>query len=147
MDRVKEVNYGDCFYFRPLTMASLDQVDPCLAINLHNNSYRNPAEFTIVLTGNVDRDTLLPLVCKYLASIPPTDLPIPKAISDIKALPVCYPEQPVVEDFKVWFVACGQVRMNMLETGIIKSSYLETPFLDPFSSSSSCCCCCCIRSP
>lgn len=53
------------------------------------------------MTGNVSKEELLPLVQQYLASLPPTALPVPKTARDITPLPFAYPSAPVVEDVKV----------------------------------------------
>ena len=50
--RVRCVNYSDCWYFRPMTVAQLDAVDPEVACTHYNASFHNPAEFQLVLTGN-----------------------------------------------------------------------------------------------
>eukprot|EP00198_Chlamydomonas_reinhardtii_P008817 XP_001698154.1 predicted protein [Chlamydomonas reinhardtii] len=76
-----------------------EAVDPALALAHHNMSWRNPAEFRIVLTGNVDRAALEPLLCAYLATIPKTGLPPPK-LPKVTPLPYSFPEEPVVEDVK-----------------------------------------------
>ncbi|KAG2437776.1 hypothetical protein HYH02_011151 [Chlamydomonas schloesseri] len=103
--RVRLVNYGGCYYFRQLTLEDFEAVDPALALAHHNMSWRNPAEFRIVLTGNVDRAALEPLLCTYLATIPKTGLPPPKLPKEVTPLPYSFPEEPVVEDVKVSMVS------------------------------------------
>ncbi|GAX81449.1 hypothetical protein CEUSTIGMA_g8878.t1 [Chlamydomonas eustigma] len=73
--RVSRVNYGDCYYFKAFTLDDLKVIDPNLACEMHNKRFKNPAEFTLVLTGKIDREALIPLVEKYLASIPSCPLP------------------------------------------------------------------------
>ncbi|EFJ46689.1 hypothetical protein VOLCADRAFT_105434 [Volvox carteri f. nagariensis] len=99
--RVRYINYGGCYYFKQLTLEEVDKVDPALALAHHNLSWRNPAEFTLVLTGNVDRGQLEQLLCRYLATLPKTALPPPKLPKDVKPLPYRFPETPVVEDVKL----------------------------------------------
>ncbi|KAJ9517538.1 hypothetical protein QJQ45_024978 [Haematococcus lacustris] len=103
--RCKEINYGDCYYFKPVTLEELDRVDMQQAVAHHNRSFKNPAEFTLLFTGNVQRDRLLPLVLQYLATIPPSPLPAPQALKDITPLPWSPPTQPHVEDVKVSMVS------------------------------------------
>ncbi|KAL6755922.1 Metalloenzyme, LuxS/M16 peptidase-like protein [Haematococcus lacustris] len=103
--RCKEINYGDCYYFKPVTLEELDRVDMQQAVTHHNRSFKNPAEFTLLFTGNVQRDRLLPLVLQYLATIPPSPLPAPRALKDITPLPWSPPTQPHVEDVKVSMVS------------------------------------------
>jgi hypothetical protein len=49
--RVRLVNYGGCYYFEPVTLADLAAVELQGCCSHHNSSYCNPAEFTVVLTG------------------------------------------------------------------------------------------------
>ncbi|GIL74679.1 hypothetical protein Vretimale_2315 [Volvox reticuliferus] len=103
--RVRYINYGGCYYFKQLTLEDVDRVDPALALAHHNLSWQNPGEYTLVLTGNVDREQFLPLLCRYLATLPKTGLPPPKLPKDVKSLPYSFPETPVVEDVKVSMVS------------------------------------------
>lgn len=80
-------------------------MDPHLACAHHNLNYRNPAEFVVVFTGNVDRDALLPLVARYLASLPATGIPPPRPPATITPLPVSFPDAPMVEDVSVAMVS------------------------------------------
>ena len=100
-NRVKLLNYGECYYWRPITLEDVDEIDLPLACAFHNISFRNPAEFTLVITGNVSLDVLSPLISQYLASIPSTSLPPPKSIHQVTALPHVFPIKPVVEDVLV----------------------------------------------
>ncbi|GIL48315.1 hypothetical protein Vafri_4598 [Volvox africanus] len=103
--RVRYINYGGCYYFKQLTLEDVDRVDPALALAHHNLSWQNPGEYTLVLTGNIDREQFLPLLCRYLATLPKTGLPPPKLPKDVKPLPYSFPETPVVEDVKVSMVS------------------------------------------
>ena len=53
------------------------------------------------LAGKLNRETLLPLICTYLASIPATNIPPPRLPAEVTPLAVTYPEAPVVEDVQV----------------------------------------------
>ena len=46
-----QVNYGDCYYFKPMSLDDLQGVDAHLACAFNNINFRNPAEYTVVLTG------------------------------------------------------------------------------------------------
>ena len=126
--RVKEVNYGNSYYFKPMTAEGLASIDPHLSCSFHNMNYRNPAEFVLVLTGehgyvyelhsresvacferhagNIDVDSFRPLVSKFLASIPSTKIPAVKAAAEISPLKVTFPSGTTVEDVKVSRPAC-----------------------------------------
>lgn len=62
--------------------------------------------------GKLDREVLLPLVLRYLASIPATPLPPPKTLPEVKPLPVVYPDAPIVEDVKVRTSREGQEQLS-----------------------------------
>ncbi|GLC40306.1 hypothetical protein PLESTM_001046900 [Pleodorina starrii] len=103
--RVRYINYGGCYYFKQITLEDVDRADPSLALAHHNFSWHNPGEFTLVLTGNVDRELLEPLLCRYLATLPASGLQPPKLPKDVTPLPYTFPETPVVEDVKVSMVS------------------------------------------
>ena len=44
---------------------------------------------------------LVPLIEKYLASIPSTGIPPARRVAEITALKVVFPSEPVIEDVKV----------------------------------------------
>ena len=71
-----------------------------LTVTGASQAFRNPAEFTVVLTGAITEEALLPLVCQYLASIPAQDQPQPLQPRDIASLPFSFPERPYEADVK-----------------------------------------------
>lgn len=105
VQRVQQLNYGDCYYFQTLTPQMVDELDVEAAAEYHNRSFRNPAEFTVVFTGDVSRALLAPLVVTYLASIPAVDSPAPLAVTSVTPLPWAFPQEPVVEDVQVAMVS------------------------------------------
>jgi hypothetical protein len=53
-----QVCYEDCYYFRPPTVADLDQLDLPAAFAYFCRSFQNPAEFTICFTGSLQVGSL-----------------------------------------------------------------------------------------
>lgn len=53
-NRVRKINYGDCYYFLPVTLRDLDRVNADAACAHFSQAFRNPAEFTVCLTGTLD---------------------------------------------------------------------------------------------
>lgn len=51
--RVRQVCYGDCYYFKPPTVADLDHLDFPAAFRYFSRSFTNPSEFTICFTGSL----------------------------------------------------------------------------------------------
>jgi predicted Zn-dependent peptidase len=105
-NRVRLVNYGGCHYFTPMSEADVRRVDLRAAAAHHNRAYSNPAEFKVVLTGSIEPEALRPLVCKYLATLPPRDDPPPRALKDVTPLQWSPPSRPVVEDVPVRVCVC-----------------------------------------
>ena len=52
------------------TLADLDRVDPNRILTLARQGMANAANFTFVFVGDFQRDSLLALVCRYIASLP-----------------------------------------------------------------------------
>ena len=61
--KVRCVNYSDCWYFQPMTVAQLDSVDPEVGAQHYNASYHNPAEFQFVLAGNFQASSCICVPC------------------------------------------------------------------------------------
>ena len=52
------------------TLADLDHVDPNRILTLARQGMANAANFTFMFVGHFQRDSLLALVCRYIASLP-----------------------------------------------------------------------------
>eukprot|EP00959_Pyramimonas_sp_CCMP1952_P379997 7960507-Pyramimonas_sp.AAC.1 len=50
-NRVRYVNYGNCWYFKPMTKKEFLRVDPFEACDFFSKCFRNPKEFTVVLVS------------------------------------------------------------------------------------------------
>ena len=55
---------------RPLTPASVDQMNLGRALAFHKNRFEDASDFTFVFVGSFDPETMKPLVERYLASLP-----------------------------------------------------------------------------
>eukprot|EP00899_Mesostigma_viride_P018829 jgi/Mesvir1/26948/Mv20668-RA.1 len=102
-DRVRFLNYGNCYFYKPVTLEEFDRIDPHYSCQYFNNCFRNPAEFTVVLVGTIHEDELLALLEKFVAGIPPVgeDFPPPKSKETLKPLPFQFPDGILVEDVKL----------------------------------------------
>ncbi|KAK5829923.1 zinc protease PQQL-like [Gossypium arboreum] len=92
-NRVKEINYGNSYFFRPIRLSDLRKVDPVKACEYFNRCFKDPSTFTVVITGNIDPTIALPLILQYLGGIPKS----PEAIfhynrDDLKGLPFKFPK-------------------------------------------------------
>lgn len=51
--RVRYVNYGGCYYFKPMTAQEFLRISVPSAVDLFNQSFHNPAEFTIIMVSSI----------------------------------------------------------------------------------------------
>ncbi|KAK8679341.1 hypothetical protein V6N13_144796 [Hibiscus sabdariffa] len=97
-NRVKEINYGNYYFFRPIRTSDLMKVDPVKACEYFNSCFKDPSTFTVVIAGNIDPSIAVPLILQYLGGIPKS----PEAIfnynrDDLKGLPFKFPTTIVRE--------------------------------------------------
>lgn len=52
-DRVRQLIFQDCYFYRPFSLRDLASVDPHQACAHFNRSFRNPAEFSLCFTGSL----------------------------------------------------------------------------------------------
>jgi zinc protease len=71
-DAVIRLTSGGHPYFRPLTVEDLDKVDGAQIMTFLNRCL-NPADYTFILTGNLDPAQIRTLAETWLASIPPAE--------------------------------------------------------------------------
>ncbi|EFH42422.1 peptidase M16 family protein [Arabidopsis lyrata subsp. lyrata] len=92
-NRVKELNYGNSYFFRPIRISELRKVDPLKACEYFNSCFRDPSTFTVVIVGNLDPTIALPLILQYLVSgIPKPPQPVLNFNrDDLKGLPFTFP--------------------------------------------------------
>ncbi|XP_021276228.1 zinc protease PQQL-like isoform X2 [Herrania umbratica] len=91
-NRVKELNYGNSYFFRPIRISDLKKVDPVKACEYFNSCFKDPSTFTVVIAGNIDPTIALPLILQYLGGIPKSPEPIfHYNRDDLKGLPFKFP--------------------------------------------------------
>ncbi|XP_010536848.1 PREDICTED: zinc protease PQQL-like isoform X2 [Tarenaya hassleriana] len=91
-NRVKEINYGNSYFFRPIRISDLRKIDPLKACEYFNSCFTDPSTFTVVIVGNVDPTMALPLILQYLGGIPKPPQPVLNFNrDDLKGLPFTFP--------------------------------------------------------
>ena len=88
--------YGNNPMAQTVTAATLKNADYRRMFQLFKESVANPADYTMLFTGNVDVDTLSPLLEQYVASLPATYRHDSKIIT-----PITTPDGQVKDDFAV----------------------------------------------
>ncbi|KAF1862164.1 hypothetical protein Lal_00026687 [Lupinus albus] len=92
-NRVNELNYGNSYFFRPITKSDLQKVDPLKACEYFIKCFKDPSTFTVVIVGNIDPTIALPLILQYLGGIPKPHEPIMHLNRDeLKGLPFTFPK-------------------------------------------------------
>ncbi|XP_027932710.1 zinc protease PQQL-like, partial [Vigna unguiculata] len=56
-NRVKELNYGNSYFFRPIRKSDLQKVDPRKACEFFSTCFKDPSTFIVVIVGNIDPRT------------------------------------------------------------------------------------------
>ncbi|MFS7930096.1 putative processing peptidase [Helianthus anomalus] len=91
-NRVRELNYGNSYFFRPTRISDLRKVDPFKACEYFNKCFKDPSTFTVVIVGNIEPTIARPLILQYLGGIPRPSEPILKYNrDDLKGLPFTFP--------------------------------------------------------
>ncbi|CAL9027723.1 unnamed protein product [Prunus brigantina] len=97
-NRVKELNYGNSYFFRPIRISDLRKVDPLKACEYFNKCFKDPSTFSIVIVGNIDPSIALPLILQYLGGIPnPPEPLLQYNRDDLKGLPFTFPKTRIRE--------------------------------------------------
>lgn len=65
-NKVRFINRNKSYLYEPLTVEALERMDPELAFNFYNNCFKNPAQFTICVTGSIEASSLLLLKALFL---------------------------------------------------------------------------------
>lgn len=100
-NRVRELNYGNSYFFRPIRIPDLQRVDPIKACEYVNLCFKDPSSFTVVLVGKIDPGTILPLILQYLGGIPrPTEPVLHFNRDDLKSLPFAFPTTTIREEVR-----------------------------------------------
>ncbi|RDX96961.1 Zinc protease PQQL-like protein, partial [Mucuna pruriens] len=91
-NRVKELNYGNSYFFRPIKKSDLQKVDPLKACEFFSKCFKDPSTFTVVIVGNIDPTIAMPLILQYLGGIPkPPEPTMHFNREELKGLPFTFP--------------------------------------------------------
>lgn len=97
-NRVRELNYGNSYFFRPIKITDLKRVDPFKACDYFSKCFKDPSTFTVVIVGKIDPTIACPLILQYLGGIPKPQVPILQFNrDDLKGLPFTFPDGVIRE--------------------------------------------------
>ena len=86
--------YGNNALTNMPTLADLEKSNYPEMVKIINQATANAANFTFILTGNIDVETLKPLLEQYIATLPATKASVPQRIS-----PITYPAGQLNDTF------------------------------------------------
>ncbi|KAH9623003.1 hypothetical protein KSS87_020828 [Heliosperma pusillum] len=97
-NRVRELNYGNSYFFRPIRISGLRRVDAYKACGYFDSCFKDPSTFTVVIVGNIDPSIACPLILKYLGGIQKPSVPVLQfSRDDLKGLPFTFPDKIIRE--------------------------------------------------
>ncbi len=71
-DSLRAIVYGNDPRMAPTTVETLDRVSLDRIMQVYSERFADAADFTAIITGSMSLDSLRPLLCTYLASLPAT---------------------------------------------------------------------------
>jgi zinc protease len=71
-DTTLAILYGNSPRVQPVKKSTLDHVDYNRILEIYKERFSDASNFKLVLVGNVNIDSLRPLLCQYIASLPAT---------------------------------------------------------------------------
>jgi len=71
-DRIAEVNTMNHYTSRPLTAGRIESLDRPAMVSIYRERFANAADFTFFMVGAFELDRAVPLVARYVGSLPST---------------------------------------------------------------------------
>ncbi len=69
-DSVTAILYGNNPRLKPITKETLKEVNYDRIMTLYRQRFADASDFSVILTGNINIDSLRPMLCNYLATLP-----------------------------------------------------------------------------
>jgi zinc protease len=89
-DKLGEVNTTNHYASRPLTVERIAALDRAAMVSFYKERFSNAADFTFFMVGAFKVDEALPLLSRYVASLPSTG----KSTSRFKDVGITFPSAP-----------------------------------------------------
>ena len=71
-EKLAQMNTSDHYTARPLTADGVASLDPAKMIAFYKQRFANAADFTLIMVGKFDVDATVPLLARYVGSLPST---------------------------------------------------------------------------
>ena len=72
-DAINRIMTQDALRSRPVTVETLDHTDLDASLAFYQDRFADASDFTFIFVGNIDLDTMRPLVERYLGGLPSTN--------------------------------------------------------------------------
>lgn len=69
-DSIRNILYGDNPRTNPTHESDIDKLDYQHIMDMYKDRFKDASDFTFVFVGNIDPDTIAPMIEKYLGSLP-----------------------------------------------------------------------------
>ena len=86
-ERVEQVNSCNHYTAQPLTPENIGSIDPDKMLAFYKGWFANAADFTLFMVGTFDREKVIPLLARYVGSLPSTG----KKTAQFRDLKLCFP--------------------------------------------------------
>ncbi|MEZ3550796.1 MAG: insulinase family protein [Muribaculaceae bacterium] len=84
-EQVTKARYPGNPLMQDVTLAELDKADYTRMFNLAKSALKNAADYTFLFTGNIDNDSIKPLLEQYIATLPAAKVEKLKVVTPVKA--------------------------------------------------------------
>jgi zinc protease len=95
-ERLEQINTSNHYTSKPLTEEMLAALDPAKMVAFYRERFSNAADFTFFMVGTFNIEETLPLLARYVGSLPSTG----RRTSDYRDLAVRFPAMNVREDVR-----------------------------------------------
>jgi zinc protease len=92
-ERIEQINSSNHFTSEPLTAERIATLDRAKMLSFYRSRFANAADFTLFMVGTFDIDSVVPLLARYVGSLPSTG----KRTAAFKDIGVRFPDKIVRE--------------------------------------------------
>jgi len=109
-DRLSAINTCDTPRRRPMTLARIPEIDLDKALAFYRHAFANAADFSFFLVGNLDLETVVPVIERTIGALPSGGKPTSAWVD--REIP--FPAEPVTEVVRAGREPRGQTTLTIL---------------------------------
>jgi zinc protease len=88
-ERLDQVNSCGHYTAQPLTPENIKTIDAARMLAFYRERFSNAADFTLFMVGSFNRDTAIPLLARYVGSLPSAG----RKTSEVRDIKLCFPSK------------------------------------------------------